>query len=178
MRSVWTVLTQAFLLWALVTIPALASTAAAQTCSAGCGLQKRACLQTARTVKLSCKLDCRSNTDPSADLGTCMQGCVATFRDTKDTCRSDHQTCIGTCVPSGPPSPDGCLTTCGTDLAACARGVVEDGRTCLAGCRTAPDRLACLANCAATAQDGAATCATNFQTCVTGCGGSPSGAFL
>ena len=45
----------------LVGILALASTAGAQTCPAACGQQKRACLQTARTVKLACKLDCRTN---------------------------------------------------------------------------------------------------------------------
>ena len=178
MRSLskWT--TTAAIVLSLGALLVLGSTAAAQTCPAGCGLQKRACLKTARTIKLACKLECRSSADPNADLGTCMRSCVGTFREAKDVCRSDHRTCIGTCVPSGPPAPDGCRGGCGMDLATCARGVVEDGRVCLAGCRTAPDRRACVAGCAALAEEGATTCAANFQSCITGCGASPSGAFL
>lgn len=152
-------------------IVALAATASAQTCPAGCGVQKKACLQTARMTKLACKLDCRTNSPPTG-LGACMRACTDTFRAAKGTCNADHSSCLGMCSPPTPP-PSGCLETCGQDLATCARGVVAAARACVSGCRTAPDRLACLQGCAAAAQAGAAMCAADFATCVTGCGVPP-----
>ena len=48
----------------VVAVLALGRIAAAQTCPTGCGMQKRACLQTARAARLACKLECleRANT--------------------------------------------------------------------------------------------------------------------
>lgn len=167
----------------LLVIPGILPTsraAATQACPAGCGLQKKACLQTDRLDKLVCKQDCRANAQPTA-LGICMRACVTTSRSTKTSCQSDHVTCLGSCKPQSPrpgPPPNSCLGTCGQDLAACAQGVVTQARTCVVGCRSASDHLACLQGCAAAAKEGAATCASDFQACQTSCSGSPSGAFV
>jgi hypothetical protein len=101
MSHVWAVTTRILVSSALVAILALASTAEAQTCTSACGQQKRACLQAARTVKLACKLDCRTNTPPTA-LGACMRGCMATFRAAKDVCRTNHQACVRACFGGSP----------------------------------------------------------------------------
>jgi hypothetical protein len=153
---------------------------AALPCPAGCGGQKKACVQTARVSKLTCKQDCRTNADHTA-LGACMQTCSGTFRSAKTTCQADLVSCLDTCNPSsppGPPPPNSCLGTCGTDLATCAKGVVTQARTCVAGCRSASDHLTCLQDCAAAAKQGAATCASDFETCRVGCPSSPSAAFV
>jgi hypothetical protein len=154
-----------------------AGTAAAQ-CVKGCAMQKKACVQTARTVALACKQDCRQNTAPD-QLGTCMKGCSSTFRATKDTCRADQQTCIAGCRAAGPGGGGAgidsaaCLGTCGSDLADCARGVTSAAKDCVSGCRGAPDRLACLQGCGAAAETGAQTCASNFEMCSTSCAPAP-----
>ena len=101
MRNVRTMVTRTLVSSALVGVLALASTAGAQTCPAACGQQKRACLETARTVKLACKLDCRTNS-PRTELGMCMRGCMATFRAAKDVCRTDHQACVRACFAGSP----------------------------------------------------------------------------
>jgi hypothetical protein len=164
-------------LGAILTVHGHAS--AALPCPAGCGGQKNACVQTARVAKLSCKQDCRTNADHTA-LGDCMHTCSGTFRSAKTTCQTDLTSCIGACNPPphpGPP-PGNCLGTCGQDLATCAQGVVTQARTCVAGCRSASDHLACLQACAAAAKQGGATCASDFETCRAGCPSSPSGAFV
>ena len=142
----------------------------AHPCPAGCGLQKKACLQTARVGKLVCKLDCRASAGP-ATLGACLRGCTEQFGTAKTACAGDHAACLGFCPPA--PLPGSCtgafLDGCGQNLAACARGVVAQAKTCVQGCLTASDRLACLQGCAATAQQGAATSAANFETCVAAC---------
>jgi len=154
------------------------SASAAQPCPAGCGAQKKACVQTARVAKSTCKQDCRANADPTA-LGTCMQGCSGTFRSAKTSCQADLVSCLGTCNPPSPPGPpNSCLGTCGTDLATCAQGVTTQLKTCVTGCRSASDHLACLQGCGAAAKQGAATCASDFQACQAGCSSSPSGAFV
>jgi len=166
------------LLGAILTVHGRAS--AALPCPAGCGGQKKACVQTARVSKLTCKQDCRTNADHTA-LGACMQTCSGTFLSAKTTCQADLVSCLDTCNPPshpGPPPPNSCPGTCGTDLATCAKGVVTQARTCVAGCRSAADHLACLQSCAAAAKDGAATCASDFQACQASCSGSPSGAFV
>jgi len=156
--------------YAAVGLPA--GTSAAQ-CVRGCSMQKKECIQTARTTALACKLDCRTNTAPTA-LGACMKGCSSTFRGTKDTCRADQKTCIAGCTSGTPIGGTtavdaACLSSCGTDLAACAGGVIATAKTCLGGCRTAPDRLSCLQGCGAAAETGGQTCATEFETCGTSC---------
>jgi hypothetical protein len=155
---------------ALALSGALALTARAndQPCGAGCGLQMKACLQTAKTGTLSCKMDCRTNSDPNG-LGTCMRGCKDTFRSNKTTCRGGLRDCIGSCAPS----PNGCAGDCGQGLATCAQGVVSQAKTCLQGCRTVSDRLSCLQGCASQAQQGAAGCANDFASCLTACGVTP-----
>lgn len=153
----------------------LTGDAAAQTCQSGCGLQKKACVQSARTVKLACKLDCRTNSAP-VDLGACMDGCVDKFRSSKDSCHAALSGCLGTC--EAPPDGSGeCVDGCGQDLAACAQGVVTEARTCVKDCKAVPDHLSCLAACGATAEAGAEICAANFSSCEGDCG-SPSGAFV
>jgi hypothetical protein len=103
MGNVRTVMTRTLVSSALVGILAFASTAVAQTCPAACGQQKVACLQAARTVKLACKLDCRTNTPtPRTALGECMRGCMVTFRAAKDVCRTNHKACIAACFAGSP----------------------------------------------------------------------------
>jgi hypothetical protein len=149
-----------------------AGTSAAQ-CVVGCNMQMKGCVQTARVTKLACKQDCRQNAAHD-QRGACMKACTDTFRGTKDTCRTDHATCIGGCVPpmpggGEPPADTACRGGCGSDLADCAKGVVTAAKACVSGCRTAPDRLTCLQGCATTAETDAGTCATDFETCATGC---------
>ena len=150
-----------------------AGTSAAQ-CVRGCAMQKKACVQSARTTSLACKQDCRTNSAPP-DLGTCMKGCSTTFRDTKDGCNAAQKTCIETCHPAagGADGDDAatmsCRGGCGTSLADCAKGVVGTAKTCLTGCRSTTDRLSCFQGCAADAQSGAEGCASDFETCGSGC---------
>lgn len=151
---------------------------AALPCPAGCGGQKNACVQTARVAKSTCKQDCHTSSDPTA-RGTCMRACSVTFRSAKTSCQADHVSCIGACNPPSPPGhPNSCLGTCGTDLATCAQGVTAQLKTCVTGCRSASDHLACLQACGAAAKQGAATCASDFQTCRANCPSSPSAAFV
>jgi hypothetical protein len=155
-------------------------TALAQTCSSGCGLQMRACLQGARTTNVACKLDCRTNSAPG-DLRSCMLGCRDAFRPAKAACRNDIHDCVASCTPTTPPGGGGggaCLGDCGEALHLCAQGVLVQAKTCISGCTAGPDRLACLADCAAAAKSGAAACASDFGTCTESCTASPSGAFL
>ena len=145
-------------------------------CVLGCNMVKKECVLTGKTLKLACKLDCRDNAPPE-ERGACKRVCTDTFRTTKrEICRPNHQTCREGCATV---DPDDCLMTCGETLAMCARGVVTEGRACVSGCRSDPDRLGCLLGCASDAEAGAALCEGEFTGCVGGCeGGSPSGAFL
>lgn len=148
--------------------------AMAQDCPAGCGPQRRACTLAAKTDSLACKLDCRTNA-AATDLGACNRACMDTFRAKKDTCGGEQDACRGVCVP--PPAPavvdHPCLAGCGSDLAACAKMVVTDGKACVIACKDAADRLGCLQNCGAMAQSAASTCATDFSVCAGGCGALP-----
>jgi hypothetical protein len=140
-----------------------------QDCPLGCGQQITACLVAARATKLACKLDCRQNPDLTA-RGACRRSCVEALRSARVDCQGGLLDCVERC---GPPVPDGCLAACGLALGGCAADVVSDGRTCLAGCRTAADRLGCLSGCALQARAGAFACAHDFVDCVTRCGGPP-----
>jgi hypothetical protein len=142
----------------------------AQPCPAGCGFQKKACLQTARVANRACRQGCRASSS-RADQRTCARGCTDQLRTAKTACGGDHTDCLGSCSPTPPPGSctGAFLDGCGQTLAACARGVVARATTCVRGCGTAADRLACLQACAATAQQGAAMCATDFEGCVAGC---------
>jgi hypothetical protein len=150
---------------------ALTVHAANQPCTAGCGLQNRNCLQTARVTKLACKADCRANANPG-DLGACSRACTDAFRTAKDTCRTDHRGCVSACQsgsPDGAFTGDACAGDCGQTLASCAQTVISAGRVCVQECRTASDRLSCLQNCAATAHAGGAQCGSDFSSCLAGC---------
>ena len=59
----------------------------AHPCPAGCGSQKKACLQTARVGKLVCKPDCRASAGP-ATLGACLRGCTEQFGTAKPPARA------------------------------------------------------------------------------------------
>ena len=146
-----------------------AGTSAAQ-CVVGCNMQKKGCIQTARTADLACKQNCRATSAPTA-LGTCKQGCAATFGSSRGTCRATQTTCIAGCVPLSSPPTAGtsCLGTCGTNLATCAQGVVSQAKTCISGCKAASDHLNCLQGCASGAMSGAQTCASDFASCNAGC---------
>jgi len=153
----------------------LAGRVDAQTCQAGCGLQKKACLQTARVTSLACKMDCRTNSSPT-DLGMCMRGCTTTFRSAKDTCRSALRTCIAGCQGgsadgafTGSPANTACAGNCGEDLGTCAQEVVTAAKACAQGCRGTSDPRTCLQGCASAAQGGGEACASSFQACITAC---------
>jgi len=141
-----------------------------QPCPAGCGLQKKARLQTARVASRACRQGCRASSG-GVDQRTCMRGCTDQFHTAKTTCASDHADCLGSCPPTPPPGSctGAFLDQCGQTLAACARGVVTQAKTCVRACGAEADRFACLQGCAATAQQGAATCAANFEACVAAC---------
>jgi hypothetical protein len=156
--------------------PLLSGTAVAQTCQRGCGLQMKACIQTGRTTKLECKVDCRTNS-ASADVGSCIHGCVDTFRGTKDGCRSAVPDCVAACEPPPGGGGGGCLDLCGQDLGDCARNVATEAKACVRDCSAAPNRRSCLQDCAATAEGAAEICASNFASCRADCA-SPSGAFV
>ena len=152
------------------------SYAANQPCQAGCGLQNKACIQTARTTKLSCKMDCRTNSSPG-DLGTCMRGCTSTFRTAIASCRAGLQTCISGCqggsadgaFTGSPTGGTACAGNCGEGLGTCAQGVVTTAKACVQGCRGTSDPLSCLQGCASAAQSGGQACAASFQACITAC---------
>src|SRR5262249_15790942 len=139
---------------------AVVAPAAARDCRDGCGLQKKACRQTARVTALACKQDCRA-TVAAASLGACKPPCMDQFVRPPDACNSTHEDCLGSSVPSPPPGSctGAFLDSCGQDLAACAQCVVAGIRTCVHGCRTAIDRPGCLRGCVAAAQHDSATCA-------------------
>lgn len=153
-------------------------------CYSGCRLETKLCITAARMVKQACKLECRE-TRPAEEFGGCKRGCVDAFRATKDTCREDRPTCVDACLPDmpGPGIPpivdEACAAGCGEGLAECASGVISASRDCVRDCRTDPDPLGCMGQCAADAIAGGETCAAEFESCLGGCVvGSPSGAFL
>jgi hypothetical protein len=144
--------------------------AAAQACPIGCGMQTRACVQTARVRKLACKHACRGSA-PSAGLGACMRSCRDGFRSAKDACGGDHAICVDICPP--PPPPSSCvgaiLDTCGQQLAACAKTVVMRAKACIQGCGPGTQRPTCLERCAEAAETGAGQCAADFAACISRC---------
>ena len=154
---------------------------AALPCPTGCGAQKKTCVQTAKAANLGCKEDCRTSADATA-LSACMKACSGTFRSAKTSCKADLASCLPSCTPRSPegplPTPHSCLGACGMDLATCAQGVTVQLKSCVAGCPNGSDRLTCLQGCVAAGKEGAATCASGFQTCRDNCPGSPSGAFI
>src|SRR5262245_51997503 len=149
---------------------AVAAPAAARNCRAGCGLQQKACRQTARVAALACKQDCRA-TVPAASLEACKRDCIDQFRSAADVCNSTHDDCLGSCPPLPPPGSctGAFLDSCGRDLAECAQGVGATIRTCVRGCRPASDRPGCLRGCVVAAQHDSATCAATFAACVGAC---------
>jgi hypothetical protein len=176
MKSSWMLLCSVAGLGALLAVTAHAAN---QPCGAGCGAQTVTCVKTARVTRASCKMDCRANSTP-ADLGSCMRGCGSTFRASQTTCHTDHASCVQACQPApGGSSNPACPGACGQDLGTCNHGVAAALHTCVTSCAPGPGRHACIAGCLSTAQSGAATCASDFQSCTAACGGgSPSGAFL
>ena len=151
--------------------------AAAQECSSMCGLEKRACVQDARAHKLACKLDCRTGADRSG-LGSCMRGCMGTFRSDTQGCGTDHAGCMAGCGPGSPPVPAMCRMTCGHDFITCTQDVIATARSCVRDCPGGRIGRSCFNACAVGARHDAAACADTFRSCAAGCGGSPSGAFL
>jgi hypothetical protein len=146
-------------------------------CVLGCNMQKKACVQGGRTVSLACKQTCRDTVAPT-ELGACMKTCSSAFRTTKEMCRADHQSCKTGCKSStaaggSAPVDPNCLGGCGAALGECARDVATTAKTCVKGCRSAPDRLACLQECADIALAGAEACASAFEACGVGCPPAP-----
>jgi hypothetical protein len=167
--------------------------ARADECHSGCGVGTVACMKTARTDRGACRASCRQSSGRKAR--GCMRACVATFRDARSTCGSDHDDCVATCTPpSGGPSDGACEGACGRALGSCARNVMATARSCVQGCggsvhhesedgssdggQSHGDRGACAHGCASAAHDGLEGCRDDFETCMEACGGSPSGAFV
>ena len=153
---------------------ALTAHAATPPCPAGCGSQTLACLKTARTARLGCRTDCRTNSAPG-DVGSCIGGCAATFRSAHATCRTGQRSCVQACNPSSPspgdPSAASCRGACGENLGTCARGVAAALKVCVTGCAPGSERQSCIAGCLSSARSGAATCASDFDTCTSNCAG-------
>jgi hypothetical protein len=151
---------------------ALTAQAASPPCAAGCGAQNVTCLKSARMVRSSCRTGCQT----SADVGSCMRGCANTFRSAQTTCHTGQASCVQACNPSSPasgdPSTASCFGACGEDLGTCAHNVAAALKTCVTGCAPGSGRQSCIAGCLSTAQSGAATCASDFTTCVANCGGT------
>jgi hypothetical protein len=145
----------------------------ARECLAGCAMQTRACVRTAKVTRLACRQACHDG-GASATLRSCFTGCKTTFEADKRVCGTDHGGCVDACLPLPPPSSCDAafLDTCGRQLAICARGVVTQARACVLRCPIAGGRLSCLQGCAGTARSDAAQCASAFGVCVTPCGPS------
>ena len=155
---------------AILTAPATGS--AHDSCRVGCFRQTRHCIaDQARAALFACKLDCAGGS--LFDLPGCVQGCIATFRADRSTCREQHASCADLCEGSqhDPAYDPECVGACGTDLAACGRSVADAGRQCMTGCVDFPGQLAieCLYGCADTAKADALACGTDFRGCIDGC---------
>jgi len=74
----------------------LGSIANAETCVRECAIAKRDCVHDSRVAKLACKLDCRTNSDPT-ELGDCMRGCMQVAREAKTICRAIFTACKQSC---------------------------------------------------------------------------------
>jgi hypothetical protein len=139
----------------------------AQDCRVGCMVDTKACVQTNRVAMLACKEACRGG-DPTS-VRSCRRGCAMAFHSARSACLTDRSGCVGVCPPPPRSCDDGFLDACGRQLATCARGVVARAKACVAGCKTAADRLACLQICAQTGRIDAALCASGFDDCTTPC---------
>lgn len=115
------------------------------------GTCQRACVDTFRADKTTCK----------TDHTTCREMCEPTPPEE------------GPPTDSPPSSDKACLAKCGKDLGACARDVTKQARECVRGCRTAPDKAVCLAGCSETAKADGAACGPIFEACVLTCGVPP-----
>src|SRR5262245_11335355 len=162
------------LLCVLVGIAALGFAVSAQAeCGGKCNKDGRACVSTARTASLSCKLACRS-AKPN-DLRPCVHRCIDTFAGAKEACHDARTSCRDACNPD---NPTPCPATCGKALGECMRDVAGAHRTCVGGCASAADRPACIGHCSATHSAGSDACRATFRHCLDRCDGSPSGAFI
>jgi hypothetical protein len=142
-------------------------------CGPVCGVQKAACMESARGQRLACKASCRQLATPPERVA-CARNCVSTFRTAKSTCRTDHTTCRTNCPPEG-----SCLGQCGQVLGQCAREVAHLVSECRSLCSRVPfDRGRCLSACSMAKQMGMSLCQTALMACSDACEGSPSGAFL
>ena len=84
----------------------LYGSAHASPCTAGCGQQKRDCVQAARVAKKACKDNCRLSTDPVARRD-CFHACNDSNKSAKTTCQANHSACIAACHGG---SPSGAFT--------------------------------------------------------------------
>jgi hypothetical protein len=156
--------------FALALIGGGALTAVAQEpCGAGCGMQMKACIATARMTNKECRMTCRASSS-GADLGACLTSCKDTLRSNTATCRSGVPDCLASCQTTSPDVPTGCNGACGQDLGTCVQDVVTTAKACARGCSDEADRVSCLQGCVSAAQDGAAGCARTFASCLAGCG--------
>jgi hypothetical protein len=160
------------LLFAVVIPCGLLGEAHAQACLPGCGLQAKACIQTARTTALACKTDCRANASPE-DLEGCLGTCWSGFRSDKRDCRAGIAECATGCLALGTNGDDPCLGACGQGLATCAGGVIAEGRTCVTDCKSSVDPLSCFGGCVSEATASAQACASEFGVCLNDCGVTP-----
>jgi hypothetical protein len=142
-------------------------------CAPVCGMQKTACLGSARLERLSCKASCRQLATPEERV-PCARNCVSTFRTAKGTCRSDHTVCRTNCPPEG-----SCLGQCGQMFGQCAREATRLASQCRVICSRIPlEHERCMSACAMANQLGMSLCRTGFMACRDTCEGSPSGAFV
>ena len=147
-----------------------AGPSSAQECTVGCGAQIKACVRTARGDAFACKLDCLTNA-PADGRRACLSACGDKARAARGSCGAQQGGCQSTCTPPNTtPIDRACLAPCGTALGDCAKGVFEDAKTCLSGCRDAVDRLGCVKDCITGAQTSGSGCAADLSLCAAGCG--------
>jgi hypothetical protein len=148
--------------------------AAADGCLFNCAKDVRTCLKSARMSAATCRLDCQANSTPDT-LDACLADCVTTFRGDRKACLATFPDCATSCeVPPTDPDAVACAQDCGHVLGTCAQGVISAAKTCVAACPgSGTPPLQCIGACAQTARESGATCASDYQTCLTGCGLTP-----
>lgn len=146
---------------------------AADGCLFNCARDVRTCVKSARMAAATCRLDCQANSAPE-DLDACLAGCVSTFRDDRKACLATFPDCAATCeVPPVDPGTAACAQDCGHVLGTCAQGVIATAKACVSTCPGSATPLQCIGACAQAARQDGATCGSDFQGCLAGCGLTP-----
>ncbi len=183
--------------FAALLIAFAATPAQAGECRVACTRAKQVCVDAAKQARLACKQDCAAAESGSA----CHDACRAEFATAKTTCKAAILECRDACFGGGGGGGNpACADDCGATARTCAQGVRETAATCGSTCQDAAraaaaackstgnpfrclldvarDFATCLRPCAEAAFTGGRTCVADLHTCLEGCQGSPSAAFV